>query len=198
MVTSFDRRGRAADEDARREYEQIWSYLGSRAIKDVIDSPLISDPETLATVDVLTKLAMSGLRTGLRASSGRPAALDRGMPSALFTDLNLLCLTICRAINLSLESGNCDASCLADAAFGRIAGPRFGDYQMGFQFGQLGYELVERRGLKRFQASTYLCFSAFGVRWMSHVRCCRDLVRRAFEAANEKGDLTPATCCAPT
>src|SRR5262249_17137808 len=125
------------------------------------------------TVDVLTKL----------------------MPPALFTDLNLLCLTICRAINLSLERGNCDASCLAYATFGRIAGPRFGDYQVGFQFGQVGYELVERRGLKRFEASTYLCFSIFVLRWIRHVRTCRDLVRRAFEAANKNADLTFATYC---
>ena len=27
-----------------------------------------------------------------------------------------------------------------------IAGPRFGDYQAGFRFGQLGYDLVEQRG----------------------------------------------------
>ena len=41
---------------------------------------------------------------------------------------------------------------------GMVAGPRFGDYQAGFRFGQLGYDLVEQRGLKRFQAGTYLNF----------------------------------------
>ena len=78
----------------------------------------------------------------------------------------------------------------------RIAGPRFGDYKAGFRFGQLGYELVERRGLKRFEASTYLCFAIFVVPWTKHVRGCRDLLRRAFEAANRIGDLTYAayTC----
>ena len=157
------------EEEVRREYEQIWSRLGSRAIEDVIDSPLMSDPESLATVDVLTKV----------------------LPPALFTDANLASLTICRAVNLSLERGNCDASCFAYVMLGRVAGPRFGDYQAGFRFGQLGYELVERRGLKRFHGSTYLIF-ALVIPWMKHVRSCRDLLRRAFEAANRIGDLTYA------
>ena len=59
-------------------------------------------------------------------------------------------------VNLSLERGNSDGSCFAYVWLGVIAGPHFGDYQAGFRFGQLGYELVEKRGLKRFQARTYL------------------------------------------
>ena len=118
------------------------------------------------------------------------------MAPAVFTDANLASMTICKAISLSLERGNCDASCVAYAMLGKIAGPRFGDYQSGFRFGQLGYELVERRGLKRFEASTYHCFAIYVMHWMKPVRVCRDLLRRAFEAANRIGDLTHAayTC----
>ena len=39
-----------------------------------------------------------------------------------------------------------------------MLGPHFGDYQAGFRFGRLGYDLVEQRGLKRFQARDYLDF----------------------------------------
>jgi len=159
--------------ETRSEYEQIRSHLGGGAIEDVIDSPLMKDPETLATVNVLSKV----------------------LAPAFFTDRNLDSLATCRAVNLSLERGNCDASCFAYVTLGRIAGTRFGDYKMGFRFGQLGYELVEQRGLKRFQASTYLGFSTFVVRWTRHVRSCLDLTRRAFEAANKNGDLTYASYC---
>src|ERR1700751_5445352 len=71
-----------------------------------------------------------------------------------------------------------------------IAGPRFGDYQAGFRFGQLGYDLVEQRGLKRFQARTYMSFGNGVVPWKQHVRDGRELLRRAFEAANRSGDVT--------
>jgi predicted ATPase len=158
------------EDEARREYEQIWLQLGRRAIEEVTNSPLMSDPESLATVDVLTKVVV-------------PAS---------FTDRNLDSLAICRAVSLSLERGNCDASCLAYVTLGRIAGPRFGDYKTAFRFGQVGFELVERRGLKRFQASLYNYFAIWIARWAKHVGVSIDLLRCAFETANKIGDLTTA------
>ena len=134
----------------------------------------MSDPASLATLDVLTRL----------------------VAPALYTDANLLALVTCRTVNLSLERGNCDASCAAYAFLGMIAGPRFGDYQTGFRFGRLGYDLVEQRGLTRFQAGTYMNFGNIVLPWTRHIRAGRDLVRRAFEAGNQSGDLTfAAHCC---
>jgi len=129
---------------------------------------LMSNAASLATLDVLTKLG----------------------PPAHYTDANVRSMVICRAVNLSLEGGNCDGSCYAYTVLGRIAGPEFGDYEAGIRFGRLGYELVEQRGLKRFQARTYLNFGYLLMFWTRHVREGRDLLRRAFETANQIGDLT--------
>jgi predicted ATPase len=156
------------EEEGRREYERIWSQLGSRAIEELIELPLMSDSASLATLDVLTKV----------------------FPPALFTDANLLSLAICRAVNLSLERGNSDDSCAAYVWLGQIAGPHFGNYKAGFRFGRLGCELVEKRGLKRFQTRTYMVFGSHVMPWTKHVRAGRDLVHRTFEAANKIGDLT--------
>ncbi len=162
------------EEEARHEYTRIWSQLGSRTIEALIELPLMSDPASLATLDVLTKI-------------GAPA---------VYTDANLVALVACRAVNLSLERGNCDASCSAYVWLSMVAGPRFGDYRTAvYRFGQLGYDLVERRGLTRFQARTYMEFGYGVVPWTRHVRAGRDLVRRAFEAANKMGDLTYAAYC---
>jgi PAS domain S-box-containing protein len=158
------------EEEGRAEYERIWSLIGSREIEELIELPLMSDPASLATLDVLTKV----------------------FPPALFTDANLLFLAVCRAINISLERGHSDASCVAFVWLGMIAGPHFGNYQAGFRFGRLGYELVEKRGLERFEARTCLWFAQFVVPWTQHIRSCRDLMRRAFDAANKTGDLTIA------
>jgi PAS domain S-box-containing protein len=156
------------EEEARREYDRIWIKLGSRAIEELIELPLMSDPVSLATLDVLTKV----------------------LPPALFTDANLLSLVICRAVNLSLEHGNSDGSCFAYVWLGVIAGPHFNNYKAGFQFGRLGYELVEKRGLRRFQARTYVSFGNLVMPWTKHVKTGRDLLRREFEAATKIGDLT--------
>jgi predicted ATPase len=86
--------------------------------------------------------------------------------------------------SLSLEHGNSDGSCLAYVWVGSVtAGPRLGDYQAAFRFCQLGYDLVEQRGLKRFQAKTYMNFGNVVLPWTRHVRVGRDPLRRAFEAA---------------
>jgi PAS domain S-box-containing protein len=156
------------EEEARREYERIWSHLGSRAIEELIDLPLMSDSACLATLDVLTKV----------------------VPPGMFRDANFGALAICRAVNLSLEHGNSDGSCFAYVYLGMLAGPQFGNYGAGFRFGQLGYELVERGGLRRFQARTYMLFGSHVMPWTKHVRACRDLVHRTIETANKIGDLT--------
>ena len=96
--------------EARREYDRIWSQLGSRSIEDLVDLPMMTDPASLATLDVLT----------------------RGVAGAMFTEANLACLVICGAVNLSLERGNCDGSTFAYVMLGAVAGPRFGDYRPVF------------------------------------------------------------------
>ena len=162
------------EEEARREYERIWSQLGGRTIESLIELPLLGDPASLATLDVLAKI---------------------GVP-AFYTDANLLGLITCRAVNLSLERGNCDASCSVYVWLSMIAGPIFGDYRTAvYRFGQLGYDLVEERGLTRSQPRTYMDFGGSVLPWTRHVRAGRDLVRRAFEAAIKIGDLTCAACC---
>jgi PAS domain S-box-containing protein len=162
------------EEEARREYERIWSQLGGRTIESLIELPMMSDPASLATLDVLAKIG----------------------PPACYTDANMVALITCRAVNLSLERGNCDASCSAYVRLSMIAGPIFGDYRTAaYRFGQLGCDLVEQRGLTRSQPRTYMDFGGSVVPWTRPVRAGRDLVRRAFEAANKIGDLTCAACC---
>ncbi len=157
------------EEEMRHEYERIWAQLGSRTIEELVELPLMTDPASLASLDVLTKV----------------------FPAALYTDANLYALVICRAVNLSLEWGNCDGSCVAYVRLGMVAGPRFGHYETGFRFGQLGLELVEQRGLTRFQARTLETFGLI-MPWTRPVRAGRDLLRRAFEVATQTGDLTVA------
>jgi PAS domain S-box-containing protein len=172
---SIDWSTHPTEDEARREYQRIWSQLGGRTIENLIELPLMKDPASLATLDVLTKL----------------------ITPASYTDENLLALVTCRAVNLSLDYGNSDGSCSPYVVLGLIAGPRFGDYQAGYRFGRLGYDLVEQRGLQRFQARIYLDFGSQILPWTRHVRDARDVVRRAFEAANRNSDLAYAAYSGP-
>jgi PAS domain S-box-containing protein len=156
------------EEEARREYERIWSQLGGRTIEELIELPLMRDVESLATVDLLIRVAVP----------------------AFFRSSRLFPLATCRAVNLSLEHGNSDASCSAYELFGMFAGPLFGNYDAGYRFGRLGCELAETKPeLKRFQARALENFG-FVIAWTRHVRTGRDLLRRALEIAHRIGDLT--------
>jgi PAS domain S-box-containing protein len=158
------------DEEVRREYERIWSQLGGRAIEELIELPLMGDPASLATLDVLIKL----------------------WPPASFTNVNLFFLTLCKAVNLSLERGNSDGSCAVYERFGTVAGGFFGDYQAAFRFGRLGCDLVEQRRLRGFQARVYDQFGTHVLPWARHMKAGRDFIQRAFEDASKIGDLTYA------
>ncbi|MBN3761556.1 AAA family ATPase [Burkholderia sp. Ac-20365] len=160
---------------ARIEYERIMSLLGGRQIEQLIDLPLLSDEDVMDTLDVLTEI----------------------VTPAFFTDQNLCALVLCRMVNLSLEYGNSDASCYAYVWLSTYAGPFFDQYEMGYRFGRLGYDLVEHRGLTRFKARTSTSFGNIAVPWARHVREGREPIRRAFDIASESGDLTYTlyTCC---
>src|SRR5216683_3548920 len=142
----------------------------SGSIEGLLDLPLMTDPDRRATMDVLTVLTSP----------------------ALFTDLNLFRLVVGRMAALSLEHGNSDGSCLAYVWLGGVLGTYFGDYQTGFRFGRLGVDLVEKRGLDRLSARVYLVFAVHVAPWTQPLPTCRVFLRRAFDAAQNTGDLTYA------
>ncbi|WP_229751415.1 ATP-binding protein, partial [Undibacterium terreum] len=154
-------------QEAHCEYERIWSQLGSRQIEEIIDLPLMEDPESRATLDVLINL-------------GAPA---------LFTDENLYALATCRAANLNLERGNSDGAPAHYVAVALIAGDRFGHHDAGYRLGKVACDLTERRGLTRLAGKAYLLF-ALVVPWTRQLREGIDQARRAFQIANEQGDAT--------
>ena len=161
------------DEEARCAYQRIWSELGRRANEELITLPLMTDPASLATLDVLNRFSSP----------------------AQYTDLNLYTLAACQMLRLTLDRGNSDASAVAYGRLGMIAGLWFGEYENAYRVGQLAYELVERRGLRRFQAGVYLNFGNMIMPWTRHIRACCELMGHAFDAAQKTGDLVYAGIC---
>ena len=155
-------------DEVQQEFARIWQQVDERAIEDLVDLPPMRNPDEQATIDVLTTI----------------------LPPSLFTDENLLGMVVGRIANLSLEHGHSDGSCLGYCWLGMFLGPRFGDYQAGYRFGKLGLDLVDQRGLGRFKARVYVHFGNVVTPWTQPFRSGRTWVRRAFDVANENGDLT--------
>src|SRR6202035_3171213 len=158
---------RATAEDVREAYDQLLQRLGSGPIESLAELPLMTDANRSATMDVLTMLTSP----------------------ALFTGENLFRLVVCRMATLRLEHGNSNGSCLAYAWLGSMLGMYFGDYQSGFRFGRLGLDLAEKPGLDRLRARVCLVFAVHVVNWTQRLSFGRGLLRRAFAAAQEAGDL---------
>jgi predicted ATPase/two-component sensor histidine kinase len=160
-------------DEVMQEYECMWQRLGSRPIETLIHLPSITAPNWRAILDVLT-----------------PA-----LPVAIFTDENLTALMLCKMVNLSLEYGNCDASCFAYVILASVLGPYFGDAAAGFRFGKLASDMVEKPGLGRYKARVSAAFAIRVNPWTKHVRTSQALTRRALDIAQETGDLTFAAYC---
>jgi PAS domain S-box-containing protein len=151
--------------EARGEYERFWSRLGTRAIEDLVELPLMEDPGALATLSVLTSLSLP----------------------AFSTDENLVALCMCRAANLNLEHGNSDAAPANYQSMGMIANARFGHYDKGYRLGKMACDLLERRGWNHFGGRTYTLFAVL-VPWTRPLGDGIDPARRAFQMAKEHGD----------
>jgi predicted ATPase len=162
-----------SDDEARRQYDWITAQLAERGLDTLIDAPLMSDPSSNATIDVLTRL----------------------VSAVWHIDANLACVAICQAIKLSLDQGISDGSCAHFVWLGCVAGSRFGDGEAAFRYGTLGCDLVERRDLRRFEARTYYLFDAHVIPWTRHLRNGRRRLRRALEVAEKSGDVTFAGYC---
>ena len=111
--------------DAQRAYDGIWIRLGARAIEDLINLPRMSDPESLAAMELLISVAV---------------------PSKFFGSRHLFAVILCTAVSLGLERGHSDASCFAYAQLGSLA-THLGQFDAGYRFGRLGCELVGATGM---------------------------------------------------
>ena len=121
--------------------------------------------------------------------------LERSLKTALYTDANLLSLLVCGMVNISLEHGHTGASCDGYIWLGMIAGSKFGDYEAGFRFGRLGYDLVETTWIGAIQGPHLFVFRR-SHRALDEARAhWRGVDPRAFDAANAIGDLTTAASC---
>ena len=156
----------ATAEDVRQDYERFRQTLGDRSIEALVDLPPMRDPDQRAVVNVLSAL----------------------VPPANFSDENLGWIISIRMAVLSLEHGNSDASGYAYVCLGMVLGQLFVDYQSGYRFSKVGLQLSEKHD--RFRARAYQTFSSHVAPWMQHLPTCRAFVRRAFDAAQDAGDLS--------
>ena len=131
----------------------------------------MNDAGTLATMNVLSRL----------------------LPSGNYTDPNLNGLLVTRMVNLSLEYGNCNESCVGYATLALATD--FGDHATAQRFAQLSLDLVEKRGLDAFKARVYLRVGGAISPLMQGARFGRPLILQAWHETDKIGDVLYASHC---
>jgi len=155
------------EQELQAAIEALRGLLADRPIEDLADLPRMTDPDWLAAMDVLAYTILP----------------------AILTDGNLEDLIYTQMVSLSLQHGNCDASCYAYVSIMVALGLRFGDYDSGGRFGDVGLALVDKHGMDRFKTRTYTCYACFVVPWTKSLRISEKFSRKAIQVGVAAGDL---------
>jgi PAS domain S-box-containing protein len=157
-------------EVVQAEYETVWQTLKGRSIESLIELPLMTDPELQAAIQVLSVL----------------------QAPAHITEFHLMCLLVCRMVNISMQDGTSGASAHGYALLGYILGPVFHRYSEGYRFAKLACNVVEKHGFIAYRAKAYHAMATVAL-WTQPIGTAIDLMRATFRTAIETGDL-PYAC----
>jgi predicted ATPase/signal transduction histidine kinase/tRNA A-37 threonylcarbamoyl transferase component Bud32 len=104
------------------EAQAIIPNLNGRRIADLVDAPLATDPDAIATIDLFTDFLPCGYNAGAR----------------------IFPLVILKVLNVCLRSGNTANACTAYSGSALILSSFFGDITSAYEFSQMSLALNEK------------------------------------------------------
>ncbi|MEG4294056.1 AAA family ATPase [Microcoleus sp. D2B6] len=142
------------------------SILSGKGTEDLIDLPLMTDPQQLATITILSSLFS-------------PAYI--ALPP-------LAPLVVCKQINLSVQYGNASVSPYAFAIYSFLL-CGMGDIERGYQLGELALRLVSKLNAKEIQAKTSAMVHSGIQPWKEHLRNTLEPLLSDYFCGLETGEL---------
>ncbi len=162
--------------DIYLELNTLAFLLNKKSIRDLIHLPQMTEPEKLASMRILSSIAIS----------------------AQIAVPNLSPLLASKQINLSMEYGNAFVSPFAYATFGLVLCGMFGNIESGYEFGQLALELLSQPHTYSLKARTLTIVNNFIIHWKEHGRELLKPLLEGYQIGLETGDLESAAYCAYT
>ncbi|MEP6490289.1 trifunctional serine/threonine-protein kinase/ATP-binding protein/sensor histidine kinase [Microcoleus vaginatus GB2-A3] len=142
------------------------SILSGKGTEDLIDLPLMTDPQQLATITILSSLFT-------------PAYI--GLPP-------LAPLVVCKQVNLSVQYGNASLSPYAFAIYSFLL-CGMGDIERGYQLGELALRLVSKLNAKEIQAKTSAIVHSSIQIWKDHLKNTLKPLLSDYSCGLETGEL---------
>ncbi|MBG1240680.1 trifunctional serine/threonine-protein kinase/ATP-binding protein/sensor histidine kinase [Nostoc sp. NZL] len=143
------------------------AILNGTQIEDLVDLPQMSDRYKLAAMKLLSSI----------------------FAAAYIATPELLPLTVCKQVNLSVQYGNASVSPFAYANYGLLLCGVVGDIDSGYRFGQLALTLVSKLNAQEIKAKTLLIVNTFIRPWKDHLRETLEPFVSVYSSGLETGDL---------
>ena len=162
--------------DIQLELDAITSLFSEKQITDLIHLPEMTEPDKLAAMQILSKIAIT----------------------AYIAAPNLMPLLVAKQVNLSIHYGNAFVSPFAYANFGLILCGLVGNIESGYQFGQLALGMLSQSNSHSLKARTLNIVNNFIIHWKEHARVLLKPLLEGYQSGLETGDLEFAAYCAYT
>lgn len=149
------------------QLEAILSEFHNRRIEDLIDLPMMSDPEQGAIITLLTAI----------------------YPSAFYVNPELTDLIVCKMVQISIKYGTTPPSAIGYASLGTALCKRLSANAEGYRFGKLAYDLTDKYHFTKIKPTVANFFGGTTASWSRHLDEQVEYTRIGFDVALETGDI---------
>ncbi|MFW9265433.1 ATP-binding protein, partial [Nostoc sp. CALU 546] len=159
--------------DIQQGMDEIAASLKGKAIADLINLPLMTDPNKIAAMRILMGV----------------------LPAAFQTAPAMMPIIVCKMVNLSLRYGNTAVSAYGYSLYGLLLCGVQGEIDSGYEFGKLASRLVSQFNAEELKAKILTVVSAHVMHWKEHVRETLTSSMAGYSSGLETGDLEYAGYC---
>lgn len=156
--------------ETSKALQALAHQLEGRQIEDLLDLPVMCDLQAQQTLQLLSDL----------------------LPPSFITAPDLYPILNAKMMSLSIQFGNTSVSAVGYVSHGLVLSAMSGDVNMGYRFGRLALNLIERYNSKQYKGKTLLVFG----NWIQHrhelLRAVVVLLKDGYTACIDAGDFLNA------
>ncbi|MDC3961352.1 sensor histidine kinase [Polyangium jinanense] len=161
----------ASDEEIKAAVEAenrgISASLRGLRIADLLDAPVVSDPDGRAIIGVLVD----------------------SIPCAYNARPEMFALGVVKALSFSLRYGNAEETCFAYCAYGIMLASVFGDIPSAYEFSEMSLRLNEKLNDAKLKGRLLFMHGGHIHSWRRPIATSVPIMEQAFLACLEVGDL---------
>ncbi|MBE9562258.1 MAG: GAF domain-containing protein, partial [Proteobacteria bacterium] len=156
-----------SQEDVGLALQKTQVSLSGKPIQSLIDLPMMTNTQSILAMHIMSAVT----------------------PPAYFVSPRLLVLLILKQVELSLKYGNLATSSYSYTCYGYILCGIVSDIESGYQFGQLGLNLLKRQDDNVIEAKAMFIFNGLVRLWKEHVRASLPALLETYQIGLETGDI---------